>query len=46
MNLTHGNITFDILESHAFKKYSTCCVLSTLESEDFEKGKVGALNLY
>ena len=28
MNLTHGNITFDILESNAFQKYSTCWVLS------------------
>ena len=26
MYLTHGSIIFDILESHAFKKYSTCRV--------------------
>ena len=28
MYLTHENIIFDILESHAFQKYSTCWVLS------------------
>ena len=27
-NVTHGNVTFDILESPAFQKYSTCWVLS------------------
>ena len=26
--LIHGNVIFDILESHAFQKYSTCWVLS------------------
>ena len=27
MYLTHGNIIFDILESHAFQKYSKCTYL-------------------
>ena len=26
LHLIHGNVIFDILESHAFKKYSTCWV--------------------
>ena len=28
LHLIHGNVIFDILESNAFQKYSTCCVLS------------------
>ena len=28
LHLIHGNVIFDILESHAFPKYSTCWVLS------------------
>ena len=28
LHLIHGNVIFDILESHAFQKYSTCWVLS------------------
>ena len=24
LHLIHGNVIFDILESHAFQKYSTC----------------------
>ena len=28
LHLIHGNVIFDILESNAFQKYSTCWVLS------------------
>ena len=28
LHLIHGNVIFDIFESHAFQKYSTCWVLS------------------
>ena len=28
LHLIHGNVILDILESHAFQKYSTCWVLS------------------
>ena len=54
LHLIHGNVIFDILESHTFQKYSTYWVFSalgicvfaclcTLESEESEKfGKVVA----
>ena len=29
--MTHGNVTFDILEPPAFRKYSTCWVLQKFE---------------
>ena len=29
--MTHGNVTFDILEPPAFRKYSTCWVLDKSE---------------
>ena len=36
LHLIHRNVIFDILEPHAFQKYSTCWVF-----EEFEKiGKV------
>ena len=38
LHLIHGNVIFDILESHAFQKYMLG-LLRTLESEEFEKMK-------
>ena len=29
--MTYGNVIFDILEPHAFRKYSTCWVLQKFE---------------
>merc|ERR1712218_212169 len=48
LHLIHGNVIFDILESHAFQKYSTCWVLSLSLSLSNLKNlknlkKVGAL---
>ena len=45
LHLIHGNVIFDILESRAFKKY-VHSTLSTLESEESEKEKVGAAGMY
>ena len=53
MYLTHENIIFDILESHAFQKYSTCWVLSLSLSlsnlknlKNLEKWVAAALGMY
>ena len=43
LHLIHGNVIFDILESHAFQKYSTFTFTFTLESEEFEKFEKVAL---
>ena len=42
--MIHGNVIFDILESHDIKKYHMLGLLSTLKFEEFEK--IDLLDLY
>ena len=53
LHLIHGNVIFDILESHAFQKYSTCWVLSLSLSlsnlknlKNLKKWVAAALGMY
>ena len=42
--MIHGNVIFDILESHDIKKHHMLGLLSTLKFEEFEK--IDLLDLY
>ena len=44
LHLIHGNVIFDIIESHDIKKYHMLGLLSTLKFEEFEK--IDLLDLY